>query len=144
MTIYTIGFTKKSAKEFFEALISHNVKKVIDIRLNNSSQLAGFTKGNDLKYFLKAIANIDYIYRPEYAPSKELLNEYKSKKVNWPEYEKRYSNILEARGVLRNINYSMFDQSCLLCSEPSPDKCHRRLLAERLAESNSEISIVHL
>lgn len=144
MTLYTIGFTKKSAKEFFEKLINHNIRKVIDIRLNNSSQLAGFTKGNDLKYFLKTIANIGYIHLPEYAPSKELLNNYKQKNISWEDYENQYLSILENRQILKNIDYSIFNDACLLCSEPTADKCHRRLLSEYLANKHKDMKIVHI
>jgi len=144
MNLYTIGFVKKSAKEFFEALKNNAVSKVIDIRLNNKSQLAGFTKKEDLRYFLKAICNIDYVHIEPYAPTKELLSAYKKKKINWEEYEKEYTAILDGRSILDNIDYSLFENACLLCSEPTAQKCHRRLLAEYLARDNEKITIKHL
>lgn len=144
MKLYTIGFSKKSAKKFFELLSKHGVRRVIDIRLNNKSQLAGFTKAEDLQFFLKSIGDIEYIHITEYAPSKELLKGYQKKSVNWDEYEKRYIAILEERAILRNIDYSIFDHACFLCNEPSADYCHRRLLAEYLAKNNKDINIVHI
>ncbi|MDO9536825.1 MAG: DUF488 domain-containing protein [Thermoplasmata archaeon] len=144
MKLYTVGFTKKNAKQFFELLIKNNVKRLIDIRLNNKSQLAGFAKGEDLSYFLKRIGNIEYIYKPDYAPTKELLNLYRDKAIDWKEYEKQYIQILKEREILKNIEWSLFDGACLLCSEETADMCHRRLLAEYLAGANKEIEITHL
>ena len=83
MKLYTIGFIKKSARVFFETLLKNNIKRLVDIRLNNTSQLAGFTKREDLRYFLEAIGNIEYIHLEKFAPSKELLNAYKKKLINW-------------------------------------------------------------
>lgn len=144
MKVYTIGFTSKSAEEFFNLLKENNVKKVIDIRLNNKSQLAGFTKGQDLKYFLRIICDIDYVYKPDYAPTKELLNSYRNKKINWEEYKKLYLEILGERNILKNIDYNFFKDSCLLCSEPKPDKCHRKLFVEYLKKYNNDINIINL
>ena len=144
MILYTIGFTKKTAEEFFNKLIENRVKKVIDIRLNNSSQLAGFAKGKDLKYFLKTIGNIDYTYNPEFAPTKELLDDYKKKIINWEEYKIKYNEILDKRQILSNVDFFIFKDACLLCSEPTSDKCHRRLLAEYLAWNNNNIHVKHL
>lgn len=144
MKLYTIGFMKKSARVFFENLLKNNVKRIVDIRLNNTSQLAGYTKREDLRYFSEAIGNIEYIHLEKFAPTKELLNAYKKKLINWEEYEKRYIGILEKRNVLENIDYSIFNDACLLCSEPTADQCHRRLLAEYLANHNNQIEIIHL
>lgn len=144
MNIYTIGFTKKNAKEFFELLMNNSVQRVIDIRLNNKSQLAGFAKGDDLKYFLEAIGNIEYVYMPEYAPTKELLKVYRDKEINWEEYESQYLDILRDRDILKNIDWALFDGGCLLCSEVNADNCHRRLLAEYLKRYNKSIIINHL
>ncbi len=144
MNLYTIGFVKISAEEFFSQLIKNNVKRLIDIRLNNKSQLAGYTKHRDLKYFLSTIGNIDYIHKVELAPTKELLTSYKKKLTTWDDYEKRYREILEERKILENIDYSLFDNACLLCSEPTADHCHRRLLAEYLANHNKSFNIIHL
>ena len=143
MNLYTIGFSKKSAEEFFKLLKSNNIMRLIDIRLNNKSQLAGFTNVKHLPYFLK-IHGIEYIYKPEFAPTQELLTEYKKKSISWPEYEVKYKEILVNRNILKNLNWSIFDDAVLLCSEQKADKCHRRLLAEYLAKNNNQIKIKHL
>lgn len=144
MNLYTIGFVKKSAEEFFGQLIKNNVKRIIDIRLNNKSQLAGYTKNKDLKYFLSTIGKIDYIHKIEFAPTKELLNSYKKKHMTWDDYEIKYNEILEERKILENIDYVLFDNACLLCSEPTAKNCHRRLLAEYLAKHNNQINVIHI
>lgn len=144
MNLFTIGFVKKSAKVFFETLRTNGISKVIDIRLNNTSQLAGFTKKADLQFFLETIGDIGYMHIDRYAPTKELLNAYKRKKINWEEYESEYIAILDRRNILSNINYSIFDSACLLCSEPTAQQCHRRLFAEYLSRHNSAIQIKHL
>ena len=144
MKLFTIGFTKKSAKTFFEILIENEVKTVVDIRLNNKSQLAGFTKGDDLPYFLEEIAKIDYIHMPNLAPPKNLLQSYKKNKILWPDYQDEYLKILIERNILKNLNQSILKNSCLLCSEPTPENCHRRLLAEYLADNLGNIDIIHL
>lgn len=144
MTLLTIGFSKKNAETFFELLLQNGVKRLIDIRLNNKSQLAGFTKSGDLKYFLRKIANIEYIYMPKFAPTKDLLKKYQEKQVGWEEYEDQYKKILDERNVLENLDYSIFDDAVLLCSETTAECCHRRLLAEYLANNNSNIKIKHL
>lgn len=144
MKIYTIGFTKKSAKDFFDILIYNNIKCLIDIRRNNKSQLAGFAKTDDLQFFLKKIGNIDYIYMPEFAPTEELLDGYRNKTIDWSEYEKRYRKLLLERNVLVNKDMSIFDNACLLCSEPTAKQCHRRLAAEYIEKSSGGIEIIHL
>ena len=143
MNLFTIGFSQKSAEEFFNILKSNNVIRLIDIRLNNKSQLAGFTNVKHLPYFLK-IHDIDYLYRPDFAPSKELLNGYKNKTVSWKEYEIEYNKILSQRKILKELNWNIFKDSVLLCSEPTPEQCHRKLLAEYLAKNNLDIKIKHL
>lgn len=143
MSLFTIGFSQKSAEEFFNILNSNNVIRLIDIRLNNKSQLAGFTNVKHLPYFLK-IHNIDYLYRPDFAPTKELLNVYKNKTISWKEYEVKYNEILVRRKIIKKIDWNIFEDSVLLCSEPTAEQCHRRLLAEYLAQNNSEIKIKHL
>ncbi len=143
MSLFTIGFSQKSAEEFFALLTENRVKKLIDIRLNNKSQLAGFANAKHLPYFLK-LHNIEYEYKPELAPSKELLNGYKNKSITWDEYIKIYNKLLVDRDVLKNINIDELDNAVLLCSEPTADQCHRRLMAEYLAEHFENIKIVHL
>jgi len=142
--LYTIGFTKTSAEGFFTKLIVAGVKKVIDIRLNNSSQLAGFTKKEDLKYFLNALGHIDYIHLPIFAPNEEILSEYKKKKGDWSLYENKFISLMEERKVESALNPSDFDRGCLLCSEHLPEHCHRRLVAEYLRNKWGNVEIEHI
>jgi uncharacterized protein (DUF488 family) len=144
MKIFTIGFTKKTAEEFFEKLITNGIDKVIDIRLNNKSQLAGFAKSNDLQYFLEKLGNINYIHKPEFAPTEDLLKKYRDKKISWPDYQEKYIELLAGRNVVSKIDINDFDNSVLLCSEEKPDKCHRRLFAEYLSNNFNNIEIIHL
>ena len=145
MRLFTIGFAKKTAEEFFELLMKNGVIKVIDIRLNNKSQLAGFAKSRDLEYFLKRIGQIEYVYLPEFAPTNELFKGYRDKEISWEEYEKRYLEILNERDPLKNYDLSYFADSCLLCSESIAQKCHRRLMAEYIKEMKGDnLQIVHL
>ncbi len=143
MNIFTIGFAQKSAEEFFTILTDNGVKKLIDIRLNNKSQLAGFANVKHLPYFLK-LHGINYEYKPELAPTKELLNGYKNNEVSWQEYEKVYNKILFDRNILNTISIAELNNSVLLCSEPTAEQCHRRLAAEYLAKSSDDIKIKHL
>ncbi|MBI5599248.1 MAG: DUF488 domain-containing protein [Deltaproteobacteria bacterium] len=144
ITVFTIGFTKKSARVFFELLQRSGIRRLIDIRLNNESQLAGFTKKDDIEYFLKAIANIEYSHRPEFAPSKEILDGYKKKKITWADYEQRFQALLRERKVEDLIAAADLEKACLLCSEPKPGECHRRLVAEYLRSKLGDIEIRHL
>jgi len=146
MIVYTVGFTQKSAEEFFAVLKNENIDLLIDIRLNNSSQLAGFSKGNDLKYFLKEICDIDYVHDLLLAPTKFILDGYKKKEIDWDTYEKQYRSLLIKRNATEIFfdKYIHFGKICLLCSEPKPDLCHRRLLAETIKGTNPSIAIVHL
>jgi uncharacterized protein (DUF488 family) len=144
MTLSTIGFTKKSARTFFSLLKQSEVKRIIDIRLNNVSQLAGFAKKEDLRYFLKVIADIDYIHRPELAPTKDILDAYKKKGISWFDYEQRFKELLNQRKVETLVTPSELDKACLLCSEAKADRCHRRLVAEYLNTKFGNIEIRHL
>jgi uncharacterized protein (DUF488 family) len=144
MKLFTIGFTKKDAKTFFDLLINNHVKTVIDIRLNNHSQLAGFTKGNDLAYFLKAIAGIDYYYFIQAAPEKSLLKKWQNGEIIWQEYESTYKEMLEKRKVIEKIDSKILKNGCLLCSEPTAERCHRRLLGEYLMEKIQGLEIEHI
>jgi len=143
MNIFTIGFSQKNAEEFFSLLTQNKVKKLIDIRLNNKSQLAGFANAKHLIYFLK-LHNIEYEYKPELAPSKELLDGYKKKTINWSEYINIYNKLLIDRNILKKISINDFNNSVLLCSEPTADQCHRRLMAEYLKDNFKKINIKHL
>jgi len=142
--IYTIGFTQTSAEAFFGKLIKAGVKKVVDARLNNSSQLAGFAKKDDLRYFLKMTGNIDYIHLPVLAPTEEILTEYKKNKGDWPTYEKKFLSLMAERRIENVVSPADLDQACLLCSEHLPEHCHRRLVAEYLKDKWSDIEIIHL
>lgn len=143
MKLFTIGFTKKTAEVFFETLKKAGVSKLIDIRLNNNSQLAGFTKSNDLKYFSK-LFGIEYVYMLEFAPTTELLDSYKKGNTSWLQYENDYNQIIEKRIPIMNKRAGFFENACLLCSEPKADQCHRRLAAQYIKKTFPEIDIVHL
>jgi len=142
--IFTIGFTKKTAEEFFTILIQADVRRVIDIRLNNSSQLAGFAKRDDLCYFLKVIGGIDYLHRQDLAPTKQILNAFKKSKGSWSAYEKDFLALLSARKVEEELTPALLHQACLLCSEEKPMQCHRRLVAEYLRSKWGNVEIEHL
>lgn len=147
MTIYTIGFTKKSAKQFFDLIKQNNIDIVVDIRLNNKSQLAGFTKGNDLQYFLSELCQCEYKHCLEYAPTKDILDDYKKKRITWDEYVEKYTALMYSRANYRNFTneFKSFHNICFLCSEPTPEHCHRRLIAEMIANSATpQIEIKHI
>lgn len=144
MKLYTIGFTKMTAESFFTRLAKAGVKKVIDVRLHNTSQLAGFAKKDDLRYFLEAICKIGYEHRPELAPTQELLNEYKKGQCDWARYEERFLDLLAQRKIEEIVPRSAADEACLLCSENSPRHCHRRLVAEYLKKKWGDLEIIHL
>jgi uncharacterized protein (DUF488 family) len=143
-TIYTIGYTHKTAKIFFEKLIYNKIITLIDIRLNNKSQLAGFTKMPDLQYFLKELCNIDYLYMSQFAPAKEILDAYKKKKIDWSDYERKFNTLIKERKIEKDMNLNILNNSCLLCSEETPNQCHRRLVAEYFKNRFKNIEIVHL
>ncbi len=145
ITLYTIGFTKKTAEQFFELLRKHNVKSIIDVRLNNTSQLASFAKMPDLQYFLDKICGIGYEAVPDFAPTKELLSDYQHDKIGWLDYERIFKQLLIKRCVATKYNVAQFDGCCLLCSEDTPEHCHRRLVAEYLRQNSTEdVRILHL
>ena len=144
MKIFTIGFTKKSAELFFAKLKSAGVKRLIDIRLNNVSQLAGFAKQDDLRYFAKAICDIDYVHLPDLAPTKDILDAYKNDNGNWQLYQSNFLKLMKVRRVEDNVARELLDGGCLLCSEDKPDHCHRRLVAEYLKEKWGEVEIEHI
>ncbi len=144
MKLYTIGFTQKSAKRFFETLAEAQVRRVIDVRLNNVSQLSGFSKREDLAYFLNKIYSIEYIHEPRLAPTQEMLDAYKKNKGNWSEYETRFNALMDGRHVADWIDENLLNQSCLLCSEAEPNFCHRRLVAEIAQQKFPSLQIDHL
>lgn len=146
VNIHTIGFTKKTAEHFFNALKKNGVIRVIDTRLNNNSQLSGFAKAKDLEFFLRKICNIDYVYRSELAPTKKILDDYKNKNITWEQYSYEYLNLMEQRLISSKLSSIDVDNGCLLCSEDKPHNCHRRLLAEYLKQqwSNQKTDINHI
>jgi uncharacterized protein (DUF488 family) len=144
MKVFTIGFTKKSAEQFFDTLTKNGVTRLMDIRLNNKSQLAAFAKADDLKYFLKKICGIEYRHIPQCAPSEELLKKYQNKEIDWAGYEKEYKALINKRNVASLFDKTNLANSCFLCSEPTAEQCHRRLLVEYLKEHFSDIEIVHI
>lgn len=145
MDIYTIGFTKKNAETFFNFLKVSNVKTLIDVRLNNVSQLAGFAKRDDLKFFLNELCGADYVHSPELAPTKDILNSYKKGDMSWEVYEDKFLNLMGQRNIERSIKPALLDHGCLLCSEHEPHLCHRRLVVEYLNQySDLDLKIKHL
>ena len=145
MNIYTIGFTKKKAQTFFELIKKNQVKKVVDVRLNNVSQLAGFAKRDDLIYFLKEICQCDYEHIPDLAPVDEILKPYKKGEISWISYEDKFMNLMAKRNIENHFSLNDFNNNCLLCSEHLPHQCHRRLVLEYLAQSQqTESTVKHL
>lgn len=145
MTIYTIGFTQKSAETFFETIKKNDIQHIIDVRLNNKSQLAGFAKGRDLEYFLLRLCNTTYGHELQFAPTKEILNAYKKGMISWEEYERSFDDLMSQRRVVELFEkkYLNYNNVCLLCSESTPENCHRRLLADNLS-AELDLDIVHL
>jgi uncharacterized protein (DUF488 family) len=144
MKIFTIGFTKKSAEVFFTLLRQAQVKRLIDIRLNNVSQLAGFTKKDDLRFFTNEICHIEYVHLTQFAPTQEIIDSVrKSKNVDWSEFEHEFLDLMRSRKVERTSR-ELLDGGCLLCSEEKPEHCHRRLVAEYLKSRWRDVKIEHL
>ena len=144
MKVFTIGFTKKSAQQFFDMLRRSGAKRVVDVRLNNVSQLAGFAKRDDLKFFLKEVCGMDYVHTPDLAPTQEMLDEYKKLKGDWQTYEKRFLDLMEKRKIEERIPKEVVAEGCLLCSEDKPHHCHRRLVVEYLRQQWGDLDINHL
>ena len=145
MEIHTIGFTRKSASQFFEILSTAGIRRLIDIRLHNSGQLAGFTKQGDLEYFLRAILDASYHHEPLLTPSEELLKDWRAKRITWDDYERTFTRLLDERHVAKRLDTSLFDiPNVLLCSEATPEHCHRRLAAEYLQRAWGDVRVVHL
>ncbi|HXR59872.1 MAG TPA: DUF488 domain-containing protein [Solirubrobacterales bacterium] len=146
MEIFTIGFTRTTAEGFFGRLKSHEVERLLDVRLNNRSQLAGFAKRDDLAYFLREIAGSEYEHMPLLAPTQEILDEFKKRKeMPWEEYEARFFRLMHERQIEKKLSPEEFSRrTVLLCSEDTPDHCHRRLVAEYLQEHWKDVEIIHL
>jgi uncharacterized protein (DUF488 family) len=142
--LFTIGFAGKTAESFFNRLTQAKVKQVVDVRLHNVSQLSGFAKRDDLKYFLREIAEIDYLHVPALAPTEEMLQEYRKGKGNWELYARRFRDLLRERKIEDSISPELVKGGCLLCSEDKPHHCHRRIVAEYLQQRWGSFEIVHL
>jgi len=138
--IFTIGFTKKSAETFFTLLASAGVKRLVDVRLKNDSQLAGFSKKEDLRYFAKSICGIDYVHVPTLAPTADILDAYKKHKGDWGLYEQQFLELMRSRRIEETVSPDILEGGCLLCSEEKPDHCHRRLVAEYLKEKWGDLA----
>jgi len=118
--------------------------RVVDVRLNNISQLSGFAKKDDLAYFLKSICAMEYLHLPELAPTPVLLDAYRKKREDWATYEQRFVALLKERRIEQTLSRDVISESCLLCSEEKPHHCHRRLVAEYLHQHWGDVEIVHL
>lgn len=144
MKLSTIGFTKKSARRFFDLLHQSGAKRIVDVRLNNRSQLAGFAKQDDLAYFLSELCEMEYVHLPALAPTKEMLDDYKKRRGDWKTYEGRFIALMRERRIEETIPKEIVVDSCLLCSEDKPHYCHRRLVAEYLKQHWGNVEIAHL
>ena len=144
MRVYTIGFTKKSASEFFELLRESGAKRLVDVRLSNLSQLSGFAKKDDLEYFLNKICRMKYVHLPDLAPTKEMLDAYRKEHRSWESYERQFLDLLDHRRVWKQNIKRVISNGCLLCSEDKPERCHRRLVAEYLHRQWGDVEIIHL
>jgi len=142
--LFTIGFTKKTAEEFFSKLRQAQIRCVLDVRLNNTSQLAGFAKRPDIEYFLREIGRIDYVHLPQLCPTNEIMEGYKKRRLTWQEYEERFFALLKQRRVEDSMSRELLDHGCLLCSEDKPDRCHRRLIGQYLSSRLGNLEIAHL
>jgi uncharacterized protein (DUF488 family) len=143
--LFTIGFTEKGAAEFFGLLKSNGIELLVDTRLRPDGQLSGFAKKGDLPFFLRELAGCDYSHLPILSPEDDLLKDYRQDK-NWDRYVERFERLMDDRGIPETLDRALFHERvcCLLCSEASPAKCHRRLVAERMAAAWGNVEIVHL
>ncbi len=145
MNVYTIGFTEKNAKTFFSLIKNSGVQRVVDVRLNNVSQLSGFAKRNDLVYFLKELCDVDYIHVPELTPTKLILDSYKNKEITWDIYEEKFTNLMSQRNIEHTLDKRILDDGCLLCSEHLPHHCHRRIVVDYLNKHwGMALKVTHL
>jgi uncharacterized protein (DUF488 family) len=144
MKIFTIGFTKKTAEVFFEKLKASDAARLIDVRLNNVSQLAGFAKRDDLRYFIRTICDMEYQHLPVLAPTQAILDGYRKQKAGWANYERQFNELMRERRIEKQLSRDLIDRACLLCSEERPDQCHRRLVAEYLSAKWGGVEIAHI
>jgi uncharacterized protein (DUF488 family) len=142
--LFTIGFTKKKAQQFFELLCLSGAQRIVDVRLNNVSQLAGFAKKDDLAYFAKTICGMEYVHLPELAPTQQMLDQYKKQRGDWDTYEHQFLDLMRQRRIEETVPRETLADGCLLCSEEKPHHCHRRLVAEYLNQHWGDVEIVHL
>ena len=144
MKVSTIGFTKKSAQRFFELLRKSGAARIVDVRLNTGSQLAGFAKREDLAWFARELCGVGYVHEQRLAPTKELLSEYRKGQISWNDYEARFISLMESRRIESSLPRETIHKGCLLCSEDQPRHCHRRLVAEYLKTHWGDLEIEHL
>lgn len=142
--LFTIGFAETTAEHFFKLLRGAGVKRIVDVRLNNTSQLAGFSKKDDLRFFLREMGGIEYIHVPELAPTQNILDAFKKHKGSWSVYEQEFNALMAKRGIENIISRDTASLGCLLCSEKKPHHCHRRLVAEYLQKHWGEVATKHL
>ena len=144
MKLATIGFTRKPARRFFALLRESGARRVVDVRLNTASQLAGFAKKDDLAWFLDEICGMGYVHLPALAPTRDLLDDYRKRRIDWRSYESRFLDLMRVRRIEETIGKDDLDGGCLLCSEDQPHHCHRRLVAEYLNDRWGGVEIEHL
>ena len=144
MEIFTIGFTQTPAAEFFGKLTQAGVRRLIDVRLNNTSQLAAYAKRDDLRFFLREICGLDYVHMPDLAPTQEILDAYRKRGGDWAAYEREFLELMTDRRIEDTVPRELIADGCLLCSEDKPHHCHRRLVAEYLKDRWGDLEIVHL
>lgn len=144
MEIATIGFTRSSARSFFERITGFQARTVLDVRLHNTSQLAGFAKRDDLAYLVQTICGAGYVEVPGLAPGAEMLKQYRAKQIGWDAYASAYLHLLAERRIESTLDRAAFDRGVLLCSEATPDHCHRRIAAEYLQGRWGDVTIRHL
>ena len=144
MKVFTIGFTKSSAEDFFGRLAASGAQRVVDVRLNNTSQLAAFAKRDDLAYFLRTICAMEYVHVPVLCPTQDIIDEYRKGGGGWGRFAERYLDLLAEREAERHVDPAVLDRGCLLCSEHEPDHCHRRLAVEYLHDKWGDLEITHL
>ena len=142
--LYTMGYTQKTAEKLFNLLSEHEIKRLMDIRLHNNTQLAGFTKQNNFKYFIERLSDIEYRHIPLMAPSKDIFDDYMKNGLEWEGYELRFKRLIDQRKIEQLINEDEIDGACMLCCEPEATNCHRRLVAEYLQNYFKNIEIIHL
>lgn len=144
MNVWTIGFTKKTAERFFDLISRSGTKRIVDVRLNNTSQLSGFAKRDDLAFFLSTICGMDYVHVPELAPTPEILADYRKGRIDWPTYESRFLALMAERRIEQTTPRDVIADGCLLCGEDKPHHCHRRLVAEYLSDRWGGVDVHHL